>query len=375
MNCDCPVVSEPLRPVFRSRPRRKALARPGDRRDLGSVNWPQGPSASTSQVGVALVAVGGYGRGELSPYSDLDLVLLHSTEAPGVSTRECSPSGLWYPIWDSKIRLDHSVRSGRRRSTADRPRTDLPAMLGMLDLRHIAGDPDLAARLRTATLASWRQARLAGCCPQLRDLRRERARAARRARPSCSSPTSRRPTAGSARGRCCARSPPRSSADEPGGRASRRPTRSCSTSATSCAAAAGRPPTPWCAEEQRPIAEELGLARRRRAAAPGQPGRPPAGLRRRRDLASGRRVAGAPAAVPLPPGAPGAAGRGAGAPGRRGGAGPRRGPPGEPALMLRAARAAARSDRLPLGRTRSSGSPRSPRRCPSPGRPRHAGHS
>src|SRR6476661_4593591 len=92
-------------------------------------------------------------RGELSPFSDLDLVLLHSTETPA-SYAGMLAERLWYPIWDSKIRLDHSVRSvGGARQIA---RADLPAMLGMLDLRHIAGDPDLAITLHRRVLADWR---------------------------------------------------------------------------------------------------------------------------------------------------------------------------------------------------------------------------
>ncbi|GGL90360.1 [protein-PII] uridylyltransferase [Nakamurella endophytica] len=109
--------------------------------------------AGVNVGGVALVAVGGFGRGELSPFSDLDLVLLHSTETPA-SYAEMLAQRLWYPIWDSGIRLDHSVRSvGGARQVA---RVDLPAVLGMLDLRHIAGDPDLATTLHRRVLADWR---------------------------------------------------------------------------------------------------------------------------------------------------------------------------------------------------------------------------
>ena len=46
-----------------------------------------------------------------------------------------------------------SDRSGGARQIA---RTDLPAMLGMLDLRHIAGDPELAVTLHRRVLADWR---------------------------------------------------------------------------------------------------------------------------------------------------------------------------------------------------------------------------
>ncbi len=128
--------------------RRRALARLTDGW-LGELSQEAGINVG----GVALVAVGGYGRGELSPFSDLDLVLLHSTETPA-SYAGMLAERLWYPIWDSKIRLDHSVRSvGGARQVA---RTDLPAMLGMLDLRHIAGDPELAVTLHRRVLADWR---------------------------------------------------------------------------------------------------------------------------------------------------------------------------------------------------------------------------
>ena len=102
--------------------------------------------------GVALVAVGGLGRREQAPYSDLDLMLLHRRPAPEV--RRIAQT-LWYPIWDSGIRLDHSVR------TADEAvgvaRSDLKAMLGLLDLRHVAGDAALTGELRERSLELWRR--------------------------------------------------------------------------------------------------------------------------------------------------------------------------------------------------------------------------
>ncbi len=136
------------RPGLSGPVRRRALARLTDGW-LGEL----AAEAGVNVGGVALVAVGGFGRGELSPYSDLDLVLLHSTETPA-SYAEMLAQRLWYPIWDSKVRLDHSVRSvGGARQIA---RQDLPAVLGMLDLRHIAGDPDLATALHRRVLADWR---------------------------------------------------------------------------------------------------------------------------------------------------------------------------------------------------------------------------
>lgn len=109
--------------------------------------------AGVTVGGVALVAVGGYGRGELSPQSDVDLVLLHSSETPAAYA-EMIAERLWYPIWDSKVRLDHAVRSvGGARQVA---RTDLADLLGILDIRHIAGDAELGATLRRKVLADWR---------------------------------------------------------------------------------------------------------------------------------------------------------------------------------------------------------------------------
>lgn len=110
-------------------------------------------TAGVTVGGVALVAVGGYGRGELSPHSDIDLVLLHTTETPP-EYAEMIAQRLWYPIWDSPVRLDHAVRSvGGARSLA---RTNLTELLSVLDVRHLAGDRSLATELKRRVLADWR---------------------------------------------------------------------------------------------------------------------------------------------------------------------------------------------------------------------------
>jgi len=102
-------------------------------------------------VGAALVAVGGYGRGELAPHSDLDLVLVHDASvAPGDLAER-----LWYPLWDSGAKVDHSVRSLPEMVTA--AAADPRVALGLLDVRHLAGDPHLTLRLRTTMLAEWRR--------------------------------------------------------------------------------------------------------------------------------------------------------------------------------------------------------------------------
>ncbi|MFD5584829.1 [protein-PII] uridylyltransferase [Streptomyces sp. NPDC127063] len=120
--------------------------------------------------GVSLVAVGGYGRGELSPRSDLDLLLLHDdADAKDVAALA---DRLWYPVWDLGLALDHSVRTpAEARRTAGE---DLKVQLGLLDARHLAGDRGLTAALRTAVLADWRN-QAPRRLPELQELCAERA--------------------------------------------------------------------------------------------------------------------------------------------------------------------------------------------------------
>jgi [protein-PII] uridylyltransferase len=103
-----------------------------------------------AEPGVALVAVGGYGRRELLPGSDLDVLLLHSGQ-PGIAALA---DRVWYPIWDSGTRLDHAVR--RPAEAREVARQDVRVALGLLHARHVAGDPGLTSDLRTGVLADWR---------------------------------------------------------------------------------------------------------------------------------------------------------------------------------------------------------------------------
>jgi [protein-PII] uridylyltransferase len=104
------------------------------------------------EPGVALVAVGGYGRREMLPRSDLDVVLLHDGRA-GIAV---IADRIWYPVWDSGAELDHAVRTvPQARRVA---RSDLKVALGLLSARHVAGDPDLTERLREGALEDWRAA-------------------------------------------------------------------------------------------------------------------------------------------------------------------------------------------------------------------------
>ncbi|TDD73329.1 [protein-PII] uridylyltransferase, partial [Actinomadura rubrisoli] len=120
----------------------------------------------TGGADVALAAVGSHARRELTPGGDLDLVLLHRGRAgvAGIADR------VWYPVWDSGLRLDHSVRTVDEARTV--AREDMKAALGLLSVRHVAGDRALVDELRAAVLADWRadaRARLAELARMCRD--------------------------------------------------------------------------------------------------------------------------------------------------------------------------------------------------------------
>ena len=118
--------------------------------------------------GVALLAVGGLGRREPTPYGDLDLVLLHDGKVAELSSVADS---LWYPIWDSGVGLDHSVRTPQQALAV--AADDLKALLGMLDARHIAGDPALTGLVREQAISRWRRSAPAQVA-QLQELARGR---------------------------------------------------------------------------------------------------------------------------------------------------------------------------------------------------------
>lgn len=107
-------------------------------------------NSKVSRQDFALVAVGSYGRRELGPGSDLDLVLIHEE---GVIPHQVAEK-LWYPIWDAGVDLDHSVRNiPTAREVAAQ---DVKAFTGLLDTRWVSGNPDLALELRNFVLHDWR---------------------------------------------------------------------------------------------------------------------------------------------------------------------------------------------------------------------------
>ena len=99
------------------------------------------------EVPLALIALGGYGRGELNPFSDIDVMLLHHQ---GVA--EISPhlgemvNQVLYLLWDSGFKVGHSTRSIKE-AIAEANR-DMHTKTAMLESRFLAGDRELAREFR-----------------------------------------------------------------------------------------------------------------------------------------------------------------------------------------------------------------------------------
>ena len=93
---------------------------------------------------LALIAVGGYGRGQMAPFSDIDLLFLTPWKL-GPSTESLIESML-YILWDLRLKVGHASRS--LKDSLRMAREDHTIRTAMLEMRPIAGDMDLAATLR-----------------------------------------------------------------------------------------------------------------------------------------------------------------------------------------------------------------------------------
>ncbi len=105
-----------------------------------------GRETAKCRIPVAVLATGGFGRSELAPYSDLDLLVL-CAETPAAEVQALAEAIL-YPLWDAKVDAGHAVRSYHQALSL--PANDLAAATALLDARFLTGDEPLAERFLEA---------------------------------------------------------------------------------------------------------------------------------------------------------------------------------------------------------------------------------
>lgn len=90
---------------------------------------------------LTLVAIGGYGRGELNPYSDIDLMFLHSGKDP--KRTENIAQKLLYFLWDMRLDVGYSVRTPS--DCLEMANADMTVKTALLDSRFLIGNQQLFA--------------------------------------------------------------------------------------------------------------------------------------------------------------------------------------------------------------------------------------
>jgi [protein-PII] uridylyltransferase len=125
-------------------------------------------AASDVKRHLALLAVGGYGRSSLCPFSDLDVVLVHNGHRDIGKVADA----IWYPVWDEGVHLDHSVR--RPSEVLSAAADDVRVALGLLDGRLVWGEAKVADPLLEKARAAWRDRLGAQYLPLLQNQMAER---------------------------------------------------------------------------------------------------------------------------------------------------------------------------------------------------------
>jgi len=113
------------------------------------------PQAQKEFPALCLVALGGYGRGELNPHSDVDFMFLHAGQVVAGSKPLPSLSklmdGILYPLWDLGFKIGHSVRTIDESTRV--ANKDMQAKTSLIEARLICGDEKLFEKFQKAVLA------------------------------------------------------------------------------------------------------------------------------------------------------------------------------------------------------------------------------
>ncbi len=117
------------------------------------------PPEAVRQTRFALIAIGGYGRGELNPHSDLDIMFLHEGESmqvgrgklPPLLDALLNPGGLLYTLYDINLKVGSSLRN--LDDVVRIANTDMQTKTSLLEARLVAGNEALFKRMQAVLLA------------------------------------------------------------------------------------------------------------------------------------------------------------------------------------------------------------------------------
>ena len=111
--------------------------------------------AKTPPPNFALVAIGGYGRGELNPFSDIDIMFLHDSElSPGGKAKPqlgALTDGLLYTLWDLGMKVGHSVRTVE--DCVKVANSDMQSKTALIEARLVTGSKELFDRMQAVVTA------------------------------------------------------------------------------------------------------------------------------------------------------------------------------------------------------------------------------